>query len=81
MCHVLFMPRQETVCQWLPALMGAGRDGSSSSQTRTQPVFARRKCICARALENAIITAPEAMDPETRRRLHPLLAPYMEPSS
>jgi 5'-methylthioadenosine phosphorylase len=40
-----------------------------------------RECICARALKDAIITAPEAMDPETRRRLAPLLAPYLEPTS
>jgi 5'-methylthioadenosine phosphorylase len=42
---------------------------------------AERSCPCAKALSNAILTAPEAMDAEAKRRLMPLLAPYLEDPS
>lgn len=34
-------------------------------------------CSCHRALEGAIITAPDAMSEEAKRRLHPIIAKYV----
>ena len=36
-----------------------------------------RACACGRALESAIITAPEGIDAETRKRLAPLVGRYL----
>jgi 5'-methylthioadenosine phosphorylase len=41
-------------------------------------VPAERTCACASALATAIITRPDAVPPETRRDLAPLLGKYLE---
>jgi 5'-methylthioadenosine phosphorylase len=38
---------------------------------------ARRQCACGSALKNAVITAPAAIPPETRKRLELLLEKYL----
>ena len=39
---------------------------------------AARTCGCATALESAIITRPDAVPPETRRRLAPIVGKYLD---
>jgi 5'-methylthioadenosine phosphorylase len=39
---------------------------------------AERRCPCARALEHAVLTAPDAIAPEARERLRPLLERHLE---
>ena len=39
---------------------------------------ADRTCGCANALESAIITRPDAVPPETRRRLAPIVGKYLD---
>jgi len=38
----------------------------------------RTRCACAEALRFALLTRPDAIDAETRARLHPLIGKYLE---
>ena len=47
-------------------------------KTLAERLPADRTCGCANALESAIITRPDAVPPETRRRLAPIVGKYLD---
>ena len=47
-------------------------------RTLVERLPAERTCGCATALESAIITRPDAVPPETRRKLAPIVGKYLD---
>ena len=47
-------------------------------KTLVERLPAGRACGCATALESAIITRPDAVPPETRRKLAPIVGKYLD---